>query len=296
MKNIIFFMWLIVPVFLYAQTNPVPHKLANSPYKFNGWSEDSPARTYPSSIMFHTCKKQDPKITDEMTGDWISSYNLKSKARINGLGDLGFSFLTTSSAQEGDAYPGAAVLSLDTRGCQDVYLQWIARTIKANDRNYSIYLQYRIDTNSKFTNLANIVYNASKNDGDYKEFREIRLPPECSNLPFMQIRWKYCYENDGSSGGRPQLAVDDIIISTNINDSVYEITNDLKFIRAGNLLQILNAGGCELKCINVIGEVIFQRIVDKDLYELQLDNFLKGLYFITLQKDFYFKFEKVLID
>lgn len=296
MKKILYFLWQFVPVFLLAQSNPLPHKLTDYPYAFTEWNENAPSRSYPNSMIFHTCKKQDPKLEDEMTGDWISPYNLKSKARINGLGDLGFSFLITSSTQDGDAYPGAAVLALDTRGCTDVFLSWTARTIKSNDRNYSIYVQYRIDTNAQFTNLANVFYNASKSDGDFKEYKNIKLPQECSDKSYVQVRWKYCYENDGSTGGRPQLAVDDIIISKNIIQNINKSDNQIKMRIIGNILQFQNANGYELKIFDLLGKVIFQNRIEKDFFEFQLENFFNGVYFLALQKGNYSLFEKVVIN
>ncbi len=274
----------IVSDFAFAQTNPQAYKLSGSPYYFNEWSENSPAKTYPVSMIFHTLKKSDPKLEDEMTGDWTSPYNLKSKARFNGLGQYGFSFLSTSLSQDDEGYPGAAVLALDTRYCSEIYLRWTARTFNVGERNYFIQLQYRIGDKSKFTNVPNSVYSSSQTKGDFQVFGPIKLPDDCANKSYIQLRWKYCYANDGSSGTRPQLAVDDIYVADNLNSSINEFSDNFEFQIIDKTLFLYPNEISSLEIYNSFGQIVYSSSVISDCSIIYLNFLSNGLYFIVLNK------------
>lgn len=296
MKSILLTVFLITPIFIFAQSNPISFNLKSGVYLFLEWSADAPARTYPQSMMFHTSRRSDPKLSDEPNGDWVSPYNLKSRARFNGLGDLGFSFLSTSAVQEGDNYPNAAILALDTRGCSEIYVRWTARTYKTGERNYFLQLQYRADTNSQFTNINEAVYYSSTNEGDYKIFDPIKLPDECANKPYIQLRWKYCYANDGSTGSRPQLAVDDIIVANDINSSInsnYDYYNTLLVRDRKIWLSEQNVN--EIFIYNAIGHIVYHKINSFNGF-LNMEFLPSGLYFLVLKTNDNFKTYKIILN
>lgn len=292
---VVFLTIVFVNNLLFAQSNPQPFKLSGSSYHFNEWREDAPAGTYPASMIFHTLKKADPKIDDEMTGDWISPYNLKSKARINGLGQYGFSFLSTSSSQDNDGYPGAAVLALDTRNCSEVYLRWTARTFNVGERNYFIQLQYRTDDKSKFINIPNSSYSSSQTKGDFKIFGPIKLPDDCTNKDYIQLRWKYCYANDASTGTRPQLAVDDIFVADNLNNSINDNLENIDFQLVNNSLLIISSEVSFVEIYNSLGQVVYSSNLLSNNKIINLNFLLNGLYFIVLKKNEQIIIKKILL-
>ncbi len=292
---VIFLAFGFVTNLSFAQSNPQPFKLSGSSYNFNEWREDAPARTYPVSMIFHTLKKSDPKIDDEMTSDWISPYNLKSKARINGLGQYGFSFLSTSSSQDDDDYPGAAVLALDTRNCSEVYLRWTARTYNVGERNYFIQLQYRTDDKSKFVNVSNSMYSSSQTKGDFKIFGPIKLPDDCANKSYIQLRWKYCYTNDASSGTRPQLAVDDIYVADNLNSSINDQTDNIVFQLVDKSLFLTSNDISSVDIYNSLGQIVYSSNLFADNAIIDLNFLLNGLYFIVLKKENQFILKKLFL-
>ncbi len=294
----IFFLFLafaVVSDLAFAQSNPQAFKLSGSSYNFNEWKEDAPAKTYPVSMIFHTLKKSDPKIEDEMTGDWISPYNLKSKARINGLGQYGFSFLSTSLSQDDDGYPGAAVLALDTRNCSEIYLRWTARTFNVGERNYFIQLQYRTDDKSKFVNVPNSTYSSSQTKGDFRVFGPTKLPDICSNKSYIQLRWKYCYANDGSSGTRPQLAVDDILVSDNLNNSVYDDIENSEFTVVDKIIYLNSDDISFVEIYNLLGKIVYSSNLMENITVIDMNFLLNGVYFIVLKKNEQIILKKLLL-
>ena len=198
---------------LWAQSNPTPFDLSSGNYSLTAWDPNSPAGTYPPNMYFHRSNVQDPQLTDEMTADYTGAYNLTSGTRINGLGTDGFSFLNTAT----NGNLGAAVLALNTTGRVNIQVSWVGGTVATGAREYRIRLQYRIGTTGSFSDVLvggqPVEYIASGTAGHSQSFGPITLPAAVENQPVVQLRWKYYYV-PGVTGTRPQLRVDDILVTS----------------------------------------------------------------------------------
>jgi len=196
-----------------GQTNPTPFDLSSGTYTFTEWAATNPAGTYPPNMIFHRSNVQDPQLADEMTADYTGAYNLTSGTRINGLGTDGFSFLNTAT----NGNLGAAVLALNTTGRVNIQVTWTGGTVATGAREYRIRLQYRIGTSGSFTDVLvggqPVEYVASTTAGHSQTFGPITLPAAVENQPVVQLRWKYYYVPP-ATGTRPQLRVDDIIVTS----------------------------------------------------------------------------------
>jgi hypothetical protein len=193
---------------MFAQPgNPEPYNLSNGNYYFSSWSPNEPSGSYPPNMIFIKSSTQDPQLSTEMTSNYIAAYNLTTQTRINGLDSLGFSFINTGT----NGYLGAAVLALKASGRADIQVQWTGRTISPNSRIYKIVLQYRIGSSGSFISLAS-EYQRNDTAGNYIQLPPIPLPEEVNNQPVVQLRWKYYYVS--GTGTRPQLAVDDITVTS----------------------------------------------------------------------------------
>lgn len=198
---------------LFGQTNPTPFTLSSGTYTLTAWDAANPAGTYPPNMIFHRSNVQDPQLMDEMVADYTGAYNLSSGTRINGLGIDGFSFLNTST----NGNLGAAVLALNTTGRVNIQVTWTGGTVATGAREYRIRLQYRIGTTGTFTDVLiggqPVEYVASSTAGHSQTFGPITLPAALENQPVVQLRWKYYYVPP-ATGTRPQLRVDDIIVTS----------------------------------------------------------------------------------
>lgn len=196
-----------------GQTNPTPFNLSSGTYAMTAWDAANPAGTYPPNMLFHRSNVQDPQLADEMVTDYTGAYNLTSGTRINGLGTDGFSFLNTAT----NGNLGAAVLALNTTGRVNIQVTWTGGTVATGAREYRIRLQYRIGTTGSFTDVLvggqPVEYVASSTAGHAQTFGPITLPAALENQPVVQLRWKYYYVPP-ATGTRPQLRVDDIIVTS----------------------------------------------------------------------------------
>ncbi len=247
------FLFILYTIILSAQTSaPVPYDLSNGAYRLLSWDSSSavnPAGTYPPNMVFHQSGKTDPLLEDEMDSDWKCGYNLNTRSRINGLGDGGFSFCNTGQVQDstvcdGAGYAGDAVLALRTVNHKNINVSWIAGFVSIStngSRQYCIRLQYRLGNSGSFYDVTDsagnlVEYNysgyinqspAQPHDTSFS----IILPDETNDKILVQLRWKYYYlPSDTSSGARPKLKVDDIIVSGEIINGVNDVTNNGTFI------------------------------------------------------------------
>src|SRR6266513_74116 len=149
---------------------------------------------------------------------WTLPYDRASRSRINGLGDAGFAFLNTSDPQpDGGGYLGAAVLALKTIGAQNILVSWRGGTVATNDRVYAIRLQYRIGGTNAWRDVPDasgqsVEYVRNPVAGHSQSLGPVPLPGEMNDQSYVQLRWKYYYVT-GASGPRPQLRVDDILLT-----------------------------------------------------------------------------------
>ncbi|MEX2381479.1 MAG: CotH kinase family protein [Opitutales bacterium] len=196
-----------------------PHNLAQGPYHFGHWDPEAPAGTYPDSIIFEQTPHGDPDLRVEMAEPWNLPYNLTSRSRIRGLGNEGISFINTANVQDapGAGYVGVARLLVDTRGTEDIHVQWTAGTVTPNERVYGIRLQYRVNGVGNFLDVVDekwepFEYLRNEIPGHTTPFGPVRLPSDVDNEPYVELRWKYYYVA-GDSGPRAELRLDNIHVA-----------------------------------------------------------------------------------
>jgi hypothetical protein len=205
--------------FNYANLRPQPFDLWAADYKLDAFAPDTPAGTYPPSMIFEQTATKDPGLAAEMESEWTLPYNLSSRSRIRGLGEYGLSFINTGETQDGDGgYVGAALLALHTIGASDIQVTWTGGTVNPNSRVYAIRLQYRVGIQGPFTDVPDeagnpVDYVRSDIVGDSRTLGPVALPAEVNNRPVVQLRWKYYFIPTGVSGARAELRVDDIRVT-----------------------------------------------------------------------------------
>ncbi len=216
------------------EMNPVAWDLSQGNYEFNFWDQLEPAGTFPTSMIFQQSDLTDPRLEDEMTSPYDVPedeyheddqesigfpYNLTRRTRINGLGDRGISFINTGRGRD----LGAAVLALDTRDVDQVYVSFRAGTEDPNSRIYGLRLQYRVGTQNSFEDVIHngvpVEYIRNENAGHSTIFRNIPLPADAVGLPYVQIRWKY-HHIEENSGPRAELSLGDVVVSEEIFVSI----------------------------------------------------------------------------
>ncbi|WP_164682413.1 CotH kinase family protein [Cyclonatronum proteinivorum] len=224
------------------EMNPVAHDLSTGDYLFDFWSPEQPELTFPANIVFQQTRMTDPGLNDEMTDPYFLTeedyheddagsigfpYALTRRTRINALGDNGISFINTGRSRD----LGAAVLALDTREAEEVFVNFTAGTVLPNAREYAIRLQWRIGNQGAFTDVTDssgnpVEYVRNTTSGHETHFSDIRLPDEAAGVPYLQLRWKY-YHVSGNSGPRAELRLDNILVRTEAFVSVPETGNQL---------------------------------------------------------------------
>ncbi|MCH8568302.1 MAG: CotH kinase family protein [Balneolales bacterium] len=218
------------------EMNPVAWDMADGDFNFNFWDALSPAGSFPSNMVFQQSSITDPELGDEMTSPYHIPedeyheddedsigfpYNLTRRTRINGLGDRGISFINTGRNRD----LGAAVVALDTRDADALFVSFRAGTELPNSRVYGIRLQYRVGTQASFQDvLMNgepVEYIRNVEQGHSQFFDSIPLPGEALGHPYVQLRWKY-HHIDVNSGPRAELSLGDITVTETGDVSVNE--------------------------------------------------------------------------
>jgi hypothetical protein len=212
---------LLAALSAYSQTLPDSYDLSAANYSFKKWPAETSAGDYPPNMIFHTTSEQDPPIDAEMDGDWTLPYDLTSKSRINGWGEKGIIFNNTSTKNSGAGYLGAATLAFDTRGRENIEVNWKARVAgfsESSDRRYAIRLQYR-SADEEFVdvmdgqNPVEFLFDYTYEEEDSVMFTS-ELPEEAEDKETVYIRWIYYQKSATEGGGRPELAIDDIIVAS----------------------------------------------------------------------------------
>lgn len=214
------------------EMNPPAHKLSDGPYTFSFWSPEEPEGSFPPHMVFQQSAMDDPGLYDQMMdpyhipdGEYHANdqdkigfpYKLTGRTRLNGLGNDGISFINTGRGRD----LGAAVLALDTRGVEDVRVDWTGGTLIPNARVYAIRLQYRTDLNAPFTDVTDgngkpVEYMRSDQEGHEHVFGPIPLPGSINNRAYVQLRWKYYFTGERLTeehGRRDMLRLDDIEVT-----------------------------------------------------------------------------------
>ncbi len=198
---------------------PAPHSLASGSYTFTEWPAASAAGTYPPHMVFQQTAQADPALATELESLWTLPYNIESRSRINGLDAAGVSFINTGNTQEAPeaGFLGSAVVALDTRHRAQVAVTWTGGTVAPNNRIYALRLQYRLGDTGPFTDVldalgAPVEYQRATT-GHSATLGPVTLPAATWDQPYVQLRWKY-HAVSGTSGARPQLRLDDILVTS----------------------------------------------------------------------------------
>ncbi|MCX7767857.1 MAG: T9SS type A sorting domain-containing protein [Flavobacteriales bacterium] len=247
-KHIFFLLGTLVFAPTWAQvTNPTPFNLSGGNWTLTGWRSNAPALHYPGNgangtgagevsgaanahMVFHQTVQPEPPGYNHLspgTKDWNCAYNLTSRSRIMGLGTNGFSFLGTSDARDNfcnasgtnpNNYVGGALLALNTTGRSNIQVTWTGRTMSvaggSPPRIFTIQLQYRIGNTGNFTDVPGSSYTMNNTAGHSAVVGPVTLPAVCNNQCLVQLRWIYYQSSSTGTGTRPELAVDDITVSS----------------------------------------------------------------------------------
>jgi hypothetical protein len=222
---------------------PPAWPLASGPYAFTNWDAAAPASTYPPYMQFYQAAASagDPGLADEMDSLWTLPYNLTSRSRLNGLGTNGFAFINTDNAQTnaGAGFLGAAILSLNTTGKENIRVTWTGGTVTPNTQSYGLRLQYRLGADGPFSDVldaqSNVVeYLRNAQAGHAAILGPVTLPAAVNNQPYIQLRWKY-YRISGGSGSRAQLRVANILVVAAQPPVLANIAD--KFVHLGQTMQ-----------------------------------------------------------
>ena len=220
---------------------PVPsaHPLSSGTYSMTAWSPDEAAGTYPPNMAFFQSRVVDPILGHDTPDLYQFAYDLTSATRVLGLGDEGVAFIntgTTNNLVEGadGRGLGAAVLALDTRGVEGIEVSWRGRTIRTNERQYAIRLQYRVGDAGEFRDMLGrdggvIEYRRSTTEGHHQSYGPVELPADADGQDYVQLRWMYHYTGPVGSGPRSMLAIDDIHVTADIYTSVEDDMQPLTF-------------------------------------------------------------------
>lgn len=224
-------------------TNPSPYLLSGGNWTLTGWNSAVPSGSYPgngatgadvttgvvagiasANMAFQWFASEQVTVpTGNAGSDFACPYNLSARPRVNGVGANGFAFINTGSSQydncisggASNKFTGAALLALNTTGMQNIQVSWTGGTISVSDgtpipRSYTIQLQYRVGVSGSFTNLSSSYVTGTA--GSSASIPAVTLPAACENASVVHLRWVY-FQNNSGSGTRPQMRVDEILVS-----------------------------------------------------------------------------------
>ncbi len=206
---------------------PSLFELISGDYTFDQWDASEAPGTYPANMRFYW--SNDPSDgsfdrSEDGTGVYECGYDLSSRPRFNGNGVNGISLISTGSPQRNDCvggaadpdrYVGSAAIGLNTAGVSYARAEWVNRIVDRNSRNFAMRLQYRIGGSGVYTDFGSeTLFSAEGLDtGDTLQF-SFELPAEVLDEPEVYLRWVYYQENDGEGGARPEIGLDNILITT----------------------------------------------------------------------------------
>ena len=217
-----------------AQSNPVPHLIANSNINFTGISDPSTSE-YPSfmrgwagAIARITPEAAAP--TDiQATGKADMAANGSDMLLVNIIneGDKGISIRGNATEET----PIAIALAINTTNASGLSIGWTGKILHnfANTTG-SLHLQYRIGETGDWTNLSGHVYTSKpygSENLDPEVFGPTELPAELDNQPVVQFRWMMVTHNIDAnlSSTTPRIAVQTIDITTTAAEALPPIAD-----------------------------------------------------------------------
>lgn len=202
------------------------HILAEGDFVFGSWAADEIPGSSPDFMSFWWSENPSDSAYDVFApgiSAYDCAYDKTNRPRINGLGEGGFSFITTGNPQynncnSGDADPdryiGSASVTLNTTGVSQAEMSWVNRLVTEGARQFAVRLQYRIGGQGAFSDfdLSVTFSSADKSEGAAENFL-IEFPEFLTEQEEVHLRWVY-YQEEGDSGNRPEISVDDVLITT----------------------------------------------------------------------------------
>lgn len=228
---------------IYLLIYPAAAILSESDYLFNYWDPNEPKGSFPEHMLFVQGEQDDAYVDTDLlfaysipAWDYSSDdqgnigfpYRNTSRTRINGLHDYGISFINTGRGRD----LGAAILTVNTRGADDLELTWRATTLIANSRAYNLKLQYRTSINRPWKDWADeegnpIEYKRNTQIGHTQNFGPLIFPQDAKNQEYVQIRWLYYFtgeQTDPEVGRRDMLGLEMIKVNGEPTDYPYIIS------------------------------------------------------------------------
>ena len=205
----------LLPLGLFAQSNPSPYNLSSGNYSLIQWPSNSPAGTYPASMVFQTCSDANAGINTATTADYTGIYNGNSGPRFNGLSANGFYIAGVYNASPS---VGAAVLALNSVGRGSIQLSFQVSTLLAGNPA-SLRLQYRpASNNATWTDVPGPIEYVSNgatsiNATTFNVNLSNLIGAQIDNRPAFQLRWKY-YRTSGTGANDCAIAIDEININS----------------------------------------------------------------------------------
>jgi len=236
---------MLVTIVAYAQPPVQPHDLSVGPYNMNAWPANSPAGTFPQSmILFAALKSANPTVTSNPIGfnamakPYSCIYNSTTNSRIVGLDDRGIQFVMTSTASPtincpgpdtAAAYPYAANLVLNTLNCTNINVSYLNSVLVTGNgvppRVTIMGLAWRFMPTDSFQTVPGVVpfTSALRSAGD-STVTSVTLPAALENKPAVELRWYFNVISSpavgplpAASGTRPTLRLDNINVTATVN-------------------------------------------------------------------------------
>ena len=288
---------------------PSAHPLSEQDFLFQSWSASEPEYSYPAHMLFLQSDINDPGLTYPLRYPYYVAhddyhardednigfpYASSGRTRINALEDDGISFINTGRGRD----LGGAVLALDTRGVNNLQMQWTAGTMLPNDRIYAIRLQYRTSLDDDFQDLlihGMVQEYVTSFSGHITTFDAASLPAALLNQEYLQLMWRY-FHIAGTSGPRAELRLDDIHIGTTVNVTETHPTMMQIFTHDNRLIMNTSQTGSQhLRLFNMMGQVVLQTTVEGAGRHMIQTNLPSGIYVVRLEGSTGIDTKKVLI-
>jgi hypothetical protein len=255
---------------IYVLVHPQAVKLSENSFRFNYWSPDEPAGSFPPNMIFLQSEKSDTRLNTptpfayHIPADEYSEedqhnigfpYRNQTRTRINGLGADGISFINTGR----DRDVGSAIVAVDTREAENIEFSWRATTLLRNSRNYHLRLQYRTDISHEWKDWTdadgNVVEYRRSDQGHTNTIADLSFPEDAREQSYVQIRWMYYfagYQSDEESGARDMLALNMINI---LNPLAPDVTDSVVILEA-------------YPNPSVFEMVYFNKVIDGDVFDV----------------------------
>jgi len=193
-------------------------------FLFDFWSPNEEPGSFPSNMAFVFMDEMEPGLDAGIAGFTSGAYNLESRTRINGEDEMGFCFINTGNETGNPGFPGirlgGALLGLETRDIDELYVSFTGWTKTPNSREYHLRLQYRVGDEGPFMDVLNpdgspVEYQRNETEGHSETIGPVRLPSFLGGKPYVQLLWRYYHTGvtfDENSGARSQMCIADILV------------------------------------------------------------------------------------